>query len=276
MASSALPEHPCYLNPEPKSKLKPDTTVTTKYIKVRACQRPPSYPYQIRHIGDGGWGRRREAFRRNAFGRRRPPLPTRVAHSRSTGAAKAEVEDEKVPSSDEEFYPPSLKKARLGYPSSASWSPDVDVGRLLEEQSKLEMEKDRLARKHAALVEKTNAHPAQRMLQRLEKEYNQYHSISSLTEAEFEARITDLHARLDAAKASTRAKELERADPGRNYQLTRLVPRYARCAGSNSNATATPRARPFATTTSWHDIQRVIAPPHVLALARRAKHEKWL
>ncbi|KAJ6579654.1 hypothetical protein DFH09DRAFT_332511 [Mycena vulgaris] len=43
--NSHLATHPCYQNSQPKSKLKPDTTVTLKYIKTRPDRLPANYPY---------------------------------------------------------------------------------------------------------------------------------------------------------------------------------------------------------------------------------------
>ncbi|KAJ7775674.1 hypothetical protein DFH07DRAFT_799401 [Mycena maculata] len=37
--------HPCYENPDPKSQLKPNTTCTLKYIKMRPDGIPANYPY---------------------------------------------------------------------------------------------------------------------------------------------------------------------------------------------------------------------------------------
>ncbi|KAJ7124466.1 hypothetical protein C8R44DRAFT_875497 [Mycena epipterygia] len=40
-----LPPHPCNENPHPKSKLKPETTSTIQYIKMRVLSIPGNYPY---------------------------------------------------------------------------------------------------------------------------------------------------------------------------------------------------------------------------------------
>jgi hypothetical protein len=42
-----LRQHPCYQNPDPRSKLKPDTTSTLKYIKMCGGTIPTTYPYAL-------------------------------------------------------------------------------------------------------------------------------------------------------------------------------------------------------------------------------------
>ncbi|KAJ7815974.1 hypothetical protein B0H14DRAFT_3744686 [Mycena olivaceomarginata] len=40
-------QHPCYQDPNPRSRLKPDTTSTIKYIKMYAGAIPTTYPYAL-------------------------------------------------------------------------------------------------------------------------------------------------------------------------------------------------------------------------------------
>ncbi|KAJ7688247.1 hypothetical protein B0H17DRAFT_1068922, partial [Mycena rosella] len=48
----ALLVHPCRKKPHPKSKLKPDTTFTLRYIKMRPDRIPASYPYLTPAVPD--------------------------------------------------------------------------------------------------------------------------------------------------------------------------------------------------------------------------------
>ncbi|KAJ7476844.1 hypothetical protein B0H11DRAFT_1302116 [Mycena galericulata] len=347
--SAPLPVHPCYADPSPKSALKPDTTFTLRYIKLRPETIPPNYPYQTplipglfankgvhehvpipffefrgagappldigtpgdayidtaapacalytraeeewmqwagpaapelfthphfvdcrtaRHIWfhprDGvEWisgvsvKRRRDALRaegvltaahtpedreaglalaaeiianylagKTTTASPAPSLPRRRVRKvvLRVDTAKAESEGEEM-SSDEEFYPPALKRVRLTYP--ADWaavapSVDLEITRLWEEKTALEVERERLAQRLMTLnAEKTM--PAQNILQLLEKEYKQYHSLPSMTETDFEALNADLQGRIDAAKASLCVKQLEREELEKQTEERRQI-----------------------------------------------------
>ncbi|KAJ6473143.1 hypothetical protein C8R45DRAFT_407603 [Mycena sanguinolenta] len=45
-----LPQHPCYRKPDPSSRLKPDTTVRIRYIKMALDTIPDKYPYALPSI----------------------------------------------------------------------------------------------------------------------------------------------------------------------------------------------------------------------------------
>ncbi|KAJ7688292.1 hypothetical protein B0H17DRAFT_1203100 [Mycena rosella] len=125
--------------------------------------------------------------------------------------------------SDTAFYP-SKKARRLESASAplpaANRSPtqrraDPDIARLGKERSALEARRAELRARQQELLASGADQTAERargILQRLEKEYIKYRSLSSLTEAEFAEHIVDVRSRLAAAKASLQAKELERAE----------------------------------------------------------------
>ncbi|KAJ7499903.1 hypothetical protein FB451DRAFT_1385564 [Mycena latifolia] len=319
--------HPCRQNPQPKSKLKPDTTFTLRYIKLRSEAIPANYPYLTptvpnlyanrgihEHIpipffefrgpgappGDiGGPGdvyidtaagalyskseedwtkwagpdteespahphfvdsrsarfiwfhpadgvewvsgvtfrRRRDVWREDGARMsaaqiilgylglasaepKSAPLPKRrAARVRLGTVVDADSDSESGSVSDTAFYP--SKKARLlesasaPLPTTRSSASDPDINRLRKERAALEARRDQLLQRQRELEAADADQRTQRargILERLEKQYEKYRSLPSLTEAEFTERILDLHSRLLTAQTTLAAKQQERAE----------------------------------------------------------------